>query len=205
MIYDWHPFKDSHWLMKNIIGNWQVAPIYTFQSGTWATVQSGVDSNLNGDTAGDRAFVNPSGNPNIGSGATALTNTAGQTVAYLATNPNAGYVVAPQGTLPTGGRNTVQLRPIDNVDMTFAKIISLGKEGRYSVRFDARFLNILNHPQYVGGFLNDIAPAGAAGSSQVNSQAIHNYLIPNTTTFLDPTQSNSSNPRGITLAVKVSF
>ena len=49
--------------MKNIVGNWQFAPIYTFQSPEYATVQSGDDSNLNGDCAGDRAIFNPAGVP----------------------------------------------------------------------------------------------------------------------------------------------
>ena len=81
VLYDFHPFKTGNWVMKNIIGNWEIAPVYTYQTGTLATVQSGVDSNLNGDSAGDRTIVNPSGNNNIGSGTTALTNSAGQTVA----------------------------------------------------------------------------------------------------------------------------
>ena len=29
--------------MKNIVGNWQFSPIYTFQSPEYATVQSGTD------------------------------------------------------------------------------------------------------------------------------------------------------------------
>src|SRR5581483_11407277 len=106
---DFMPFKHGNWLMKNIVGNWELAPVYTYQTGTLFDIQSGVDSNLNGDSAGDRAFFNPSGNPNIGSGTTALKNSAGATVAYLANNPNAGYIQAPRGTLPNSGRNTGQL------------------------------------------------------------------------------------------------
>ena len=39
-------------------------------------------------------------------------------------NPNAGYVTAPKGTLPTGGRNTERLNPIDDIDMTIAKNVT---------------------------------------------------------------------------------
>ena len=48
MIYDWRAsFKSGNWLMKNIVGNWEIAPVYTYQTGTWATVQSAVvDSNF---------------------------------------------------------------------------------------------------------------------------------------------------------------
>ena len=49
--------------MKNVVGNWEVAPIYTYQTGTWFTVQSGIDSNLNGDSGGDRAYLNAGGQP----------------------------------------------------------------------------------------------------------------------------------------------
>lgn len=82
--------------MKNILGNWNIDGTYTYQSPEFATVQSGVDSNLNGDAAGDRAIINPNGAANVGSGVTAY-NAAGQKVAansasivaYVANNPNA--------------------------------------------------------------------------------------------------------------------
>lgn len=48
------------------------------------------------DSAGDRVFVNPKGQPNVGSGTTALKNSAGQTVAYLVNNPNAASQPRPQ-------------------------------------------------------------------------------------------------------------
>ena len=102
VLYETPWFKSSkNWAMKNLVGNWEIAPIYTYQTGTWFTVQSGLDSNLNGDSAGDRAAVNAGGNPLIGTGTTALKNSAGATVAFLVNNPAAGYVTAPKGTLPT--------------------------------------------------------------------------------------------------------
>ena len=60
LTYDLPFFKNSNWFMKNIVGNWQFSPIYTFQSPEYATVQSNADSNLNGDSAPDRAIVNSS-------------------------------------------------------------------------------------------------------------------------------------------------
>src|ERR1039457_6223221 len=60
----------------------------------FATIQSGVDSNLNSDTAGDRAVINASGAANVGSGVTGY-NAQGRAVAagdlsivaYVANNP----------------------------------------------------------------------------------------------------------------------
>ena len=48
--------------MKNVVGNWTFAGTYTYQSPEFATVQSGVDSNLNNDAVGDRTIINPAGN-----------------------------------------------------------------------------------------------------------------------------------------------
>jgi hypothetical protein len=187
----------SNWALKNLVGNWEVAPIYTYQTGNWFTVQSGTDSNENGDSGGDRAYYNPGGNPNIGSGTTALKNSAGQTVAFLINNPAAGYVTTPKGALATAGRNTLRLHPTDNIDATIAKGINIAE--KYKLQFSGRFYNIFNHPQYVGGYLSDVAPIG------FTSTAVHNFVIPSTAGFDQPSQAFSSNPRGITLAAKFTF
>jgi len=200
VLYD-VPFlkHDSNWFKRNILGSWEIAPVYQYQIGTWVTVQSGVDSNMNGDSAGDRTIVNPSGNNKIGSGTTALTNSAGATVAYLATNPSAGYVVPPKGAIATGGRNTLRVNPIDDIDMTIAKYFGVGKEDRYKLRFEGRFFNIFNHPQYVAGNISDVASVGFTGT------AVHNALIPNQTLFGEWSQVFSSNPRNIQVSVKLTF
>ena len=42
VLYDTPWYKDSkNWLLKNVVGNWEIAPIYTYQTGNWFTVQSG--------------------------------------------------------------------------------------------------------------------------------------------------------------------
>ena len=198
VLYDAPWFKSSkNWLMKNVVGNWEFAPIYTYQTGNWFTVQSGLDSNLNGDSGGDRAFVNAGGNPLIGSGTTALKNSSGDTVAFLINNPAAGYVTTPKGALSTAGRNTERMNPTNNFDATFAKAVSF-KEN-YKFQFSARFFNLLNHPEYVGGNISDVAPIG------FTSTQVHNYTIPSTAVFHQASQVFSSNPRGITLSAKIIF
>jgi hypothetical protein len=201
-------FKSNpNWFMKNIVGNWDVAPIYTYQTGTLATAQSGTDSNLNGDTAGDRAILNPAGNPNIGSGTTPLMNSAGATVAYLATNPNAGYIVTPKGSLSTVGRNTLMLRPIDDIDLSLIKRFNITE--KMSIQFGIRAINLLNHPQYTGGYLNDVAPSNTAvaglGSSDPTSTNVHNVLVPGNSTFAQWSQAFSSNPRTVQISAKFTF
>ena len=192
-------FQDSgrNWLVKNIVGNWDIAPIYTYQTGTLATAETGQDSNLNGDTAGDRAIVNPSGNPSVGSDVTALTNSAGQTVAYLANDPTAGYIRTPKGALATAGRNTLMLRPINDIDLSLIKNFNITE--RAKVQFGFRATNLLNHPQYAGSPVNDVAPSGQTSAN------VHDALIPGQSTFQQWSQVFSSNPRSVQLSAKLTF
>lgn len=197
VFYEWQAFKNSNWLMKNVLSNWSIAPVYTYQTGTLYTVQSGTDSNQNGDSAGDRAIVNPNGNPNIGSGTSSLRNSAGQVVGYLASNPAAGYIATPIGALANGGRNTGAFNPMNNVDITVGKRYSFGE--RASVQFTARILNVLNHAQYTGGPISDVTPFSPTGSTQGNVFRAASSI------FADPTQAYSSNPRAMQLALKFIF
>ncbi len=196
-MYDLPYLKHSNWFMKNVVGNWEFAPVYTYQTGTLVDVQSGIDSNLNGDTAGDRTFVNPSGAANVGSGVTPLLNSSGDVVAYLGNNPNARYIEGGYGTLPNGGRNTAHMNPIDDIDMAIVKNINITESKK--VQFSARFYNIFNHPQYIGGYLSDVAPIG------FTTEAVHHFLEPESGIFLDPSQAFSSNPRQLQLALKFIF
>lgn len=76
-------------LVRALLSGFTFAGTYTAESGEKATALSGTDANLNGDAAPDRTIRNPNGVRGTGSGVTALTNTAGQIVGYVANNPNA--------------------------------------------------------------------------------------------------------------------
>ncbi len=198
-VYDMPFFKtNSNWMMKNIVGNWEMAPIFTYETGTLVTPQSTIDANLNGDSAGDRTALNPSGTVNVGSGTTALKNTAGLTVAYLAKNPNARYIQAPKGTIATAGRQTEHLRPIDNIDLALLKRFDVRGENM-KVEFGVRFFNLLNHAQYTGSRINDVASVGYTGADVLN------FLNPASTSFYRPDLVFSSNPRTIQLTAKFMF
>lgn len=197
-IYDMPFFQNQNWFMKNIVGNWELAPVVTYETGTLVTVLSGIDANLNGDSAGDRAYINPNGTANIGTGTTALKNSAGQVVAFLANNPNARYIQAQKGVYPNGGRNTAHLNPIDDLDMTLLKRLNVHGENM-KLEFGARFFNLLNHPQYTGGRINDVASIG------YTSPQVSNFLKPTDSTFLRPDLIFSSNPRTIQIFAKFRF
>ncbi len=207
MIYDVPYFRNRNWWLKNLAGNWEIVPVYTFQSGQHVTPQSAVDSNLNHDTAPDRVIINAAGNPNLGTTATPLTNSAGQTVAYLAANPAAMYVVAPEGTLANSGRSLLSLNPIDDIDLTLLKRFTITE--RFKLEFSLRAFNILNHPQYVGGYVNDVHPFGPTGGGYAQGTSLGNLarstIIPGSSIFEQWSQGFSSNPRLVTLALKLTF
>ena len=177
-MYDFRPFQNSNWMMKNIVGNWNISGTYTFQSPEYATVQSGVDSNQNGDAL-DRAIINPAGNMNVGSGVTGY-NAAGQVstgkdiVAYVAKNSGAGYVVAGLGALSNSPRNTFPLDHTNNFDFALMKRFNITERFRFSV--GAQAFNMFNHAQFVGSFINDSSPFGTNAVSR-------NFLIPSNAQF----------------------
>jgi hypothetical protein len=90
VVYDLPFFKNSNFFMKNLVGNWELAPTYTFQSPQVTTPQSVTDSNLNNDSATDRVFINPAGVKGTGTGVVPLVNTS---------------VACPTGTTTTGVAN----------------------------------------------------------------------------------------------------
>jgi hypothetical protein len=190
-------YKDaSSWAMKNIVGNWRWTGTYTYESPEYVTVQSGRDANLNGDSAGDRVVMNPAGDANRGSDVTALTNSAGQTVAYLANDPSARYIRAGLGVFPNAGRNTLATRPIDNFDMSFAKKFGI-REGQ-TLEFRGDFGNIFNHAQYTPGYVSSVRPNNNYTTSRT-------FLIPGNPDFAKWDQVFNSNSRSIQLVLRYVF
>ncbi|HZU27545.1 MAG TPA: carboxypeptidase regulatory-like domain-containing protein [Bryobacteraceae bacterium] len=202
VLYDVPFFQHSGWFMKNIVGNWEIAPVYTYQTGVLVTTQSATDSNLNGDTWDDRVIINPKGNSSQGSNVTALKNSNGDVVAYLATNPGARYIQAAKGTFPNGGRNLLHMNPIDDIDLTAAKKIDISE--RFKLEFAARAFNVLNHPQYAAGLLSDVQLVQYQPGTGPGTIA-RNTLIPSNPNFELWDQGFSSNPRTMMLSLKLIF
>jgi hypothetical protein len=185
----------SNWAQKELLGNWHVVATIMAESGELATVQSGNDANFDGDSAGDRAIVNPAGNANRGSDVTALRNTAGAVVGYLANDATARYIRTGNGARATGGRNTFQMPGIANCDF------SIGKKFRFtevrSVEVRADLSNALNHPQYVGGYTNSVRL-----TSQITNRT---FLLPSNTQFGNWNGNFPSNARTVQLALRFVF
>ena len=182
-------------VLRNVLGNWVLSGMYTAESPQFATVQSGLDSNRNLDGATDRVVVNPNGIDGTGSDVTALTNSGGHVVGYLADNPDARYIKAGAGVFPNGGRNTLPLRGINNFDLSVSKRFPIGDSK--AVEFRAAFYNALNHPQFTPGSLNSVRA--------VRSNITRNNLIPGHPLFNRPDQVYDSHAREIHLALRFTF
>jgi hypothetical protein len=209
VVYDVPWFShSSNGFAKNILGNFTISPIYTFESPQYADVTSGVDANLNGNSLGDRAIVNPAGTPGVGTDVVPATNGAGcpdptvtvcaqNTVAYVANNPNAYYVRAQPGAYANSGRNTLPLPHINNWDLAVIKNLAITE--RLKMQFMVQLYNMFNHPQFLPGPVNDVA--------QIQSVTVgdQNFLTPGSPSFNNPRLSFSSNPRTMQLGIKIMF
>ena len=219
-IYDIPFFRNRGSFMKNVAGNWELVPVFTYETGEWVDAQSGIDANINGDAAGDRAILNPSGVRGTGSAVTPLCRSSlpsgikcgendftGGTpgpgnfdsrpflVAYAANNPTAQYITAAAGALATSSRNTLSSPAINNWDFAVVKKISITERMRFEI--GAQFLNVLNHPEFTTGYVNQVTSLSQTGNTA--------YLQPRNPAFNKPSLAFSSNPRMGQLTAKFIF
>jgi hypothetical protein len=209
-IYEVPFFRDSSSkFVRAFLGGLNFAGTYTAESGEKATVLSGNDSNLNGDAAPDRTLRNTGGVVNTTSTVSPLIatctafnaagactqSTASRTVGYLANNPNAEYIQAGAGVISNSARNTLQLPGINNIDFSIFKNFRFGETRRIQLRAD--FFNLLNHPQYVPGSVNDVSP--------IRTTTVANLNTVGRSDFNHPDRIFSSNPRVIQMALRFDF
>jgi outer membrane receptor protein involved in Fe transport len=194
-------FRHRNWMLRNVVSNWNLAVTYMYESPEYATVQSGVDSNVNSDSQTDRAIVNLTGNPKIGSGVNPVDRngnivaaSSNAIVAYVAKNPNAGYITAGLGARANSGRNTLPFDPINNFDAAIRKKFSIGETKR--LEFGAQFFNVFNHSQYVPGYTNDVYLVKNTNRS---------FLIPSHADFGKYQKYFPSNSRFIQLVARFTF
>ena len=106
-----------------------------------------------------------------------------------------------------GGRSLLNLNPIDDIDLTVAKRFAVTE--RFHLELSLRAFNILNHPQYVGGYVNDVHPFGPGGGGYAQGSALgdlaRSAITPNDTNFQKWNQAFSSNPRIVSVALKLTF
>ena len=167
LVYDTQWYNHSpNWFMKNVVGNYQITPVYFYESGQWATIQSETDVNLNLDNAGDRVIFNPAGVSNRGSDVTPIVNQSLDTVGYYANDPTARYINGGIGALTTSGRSTFASPAINNLDLGVSKGFKFGE--RMEFRFGVLAINALNHPQYTTGFVSQADSVSDTSAGQRN-------------------------------------
>lgn len=161
------------------LGDFVFAPIFQAQSGQPFTPNAGIDSNLDLDSAGDRAIFNPNGAAGTGSAVRAV-NASGATVAvgssatvaYVALNPNAQFIQTGPGARSTAGRNSLRSRGYNRTDLTILKNFRFGEE-RYNLQFGAEIFNLFNQRiTTIGG-----VGATSAAFANVGSEFFNNYSI----------------------------
>ena len=178
----------------SILANMNLSGTFIYETGAFLPIASGLDTGL-GAFAGSGVFVNPNGSAGIGSGVSPLTNSSGQTVAYLANNPNAQFVSGGLGTFPNSP-SYLQMRPINDFDASWVKRFTI--HDRFNIEFRADAFNVLNHPQYIPGSPDTIG-------MPIRSTSSFNFMLPTSPIFADPTGAFSSNPRMLQLALRLMF
>jgi hypothetical protein len=223
-LYDTPKVNSNSRLVRGTVNGWEWTGSYIYQTGQPVTIQSGVDSNGNGDAATDRAILNPSGAEGVGSlvnrvcrssgGATTITantNTAcaaASTVGYVADgvgglaagiNPNAKYVQAGVGALTNIGRNTFT-SPHTNI-WNMALIRNVKATERFGLQFRVEAYDIFNHPQYA---LNQVDVFSHTTNALNQGYANLNASV-KSATFLNSRALFTSTTRTIAFGVKLSY
>jgi hypothetical protein len=199
-IYDIPMFHLDNGLLKGVLGGWQYTGNYLAQSGQPITILGGTDANANGDSAGDRAVLNPAGTEGIGSGisnvvcvgaggATSVVPTANCTAAniagYVANNPNAKYVAAGLGALSTVGRNTFRAPGVNIFNMGVIKSFKFTE--RLDTQFHVNVQNVFNHRNFSLA-QPTVLQTGVNIIGTVNNGLSTTYSNVTSPLFLDPKQ-----------------
>jgi len=184
--------KNSPNWFRDVIANVVVGGTFTYESPAAALLQSGFNQ-LGGFTPAG-VITNPNGTTGVGSGVTPLTNSAGQTVAYLANNPNAQFINTAPGLFAPGGRVPFNLNPINNFNTFLYKRFAI--RDRFSFEIHGEAYNVLNHPQYTGA---------SPFTIDSTSLAMRNLLIPGSQGFGDATQVFDSNARMLQVGLRLLF
>jgi hypothetical protein len=180
-------------LRPALLGNWNVSFTYVASSGTPFTPLSLANSTGNGDSTVQRVIFNASGTSDTGTTVSPVKNSSGQTVAYVAANPNARYVQAQTGSFPTAGRNSLRAPGLNNTDFQLAKSFLFGEQRRVQVA--AQFFNLFNHPQFTLPNLLAVDPGEGQSYAYVGSPNFNNIQA----------AGGTGGARNIQLFVKVFF
>jgi Carboxypeptidase regulatory-like domain/TonB dependent receptor-like, beta-barrel len=166
MVYQFPRFTGSNVLAKGFLNGWVVSPSFLAETGQPVTPLSFVDANGNGDSAGDRAILNPAGTGlsnsdvnivcrNPATGATSIVTSCesdANIVGYVAQQAGAHYIAAYPGTKATTGRGILRSAGINNWNLAISKQTHIS-ESKY-FEFRMTMINAFNHGQPTLGWGN---------------------------------------------------
>jgi hypothetical protein len=139
--------RDAHGVLNQVIGNWQMAGVFSAATGNYYTATDIVDVS-GGDCGGTVGYYcsRPAlvGNPNA---SPCVPGTLFNTCAFADNSTNPGII--PLGTFGTAGRNIIKGPGYKTWDTSFVKQFPLSEQKRFEFR--AEFFNILNHVNYLFG------------------------------------------------------
>jgi outer membrane receptor protein involved in Fe transport len=210
--------KSGNMALRTLLGGYNLGVVYLAQTGQPITIQSGqagIDSNGNGDTAGDRGMLNPFGTAQRGSdvipvcanpgGTTSLAGDTltnggscpGATIGYMAADPTAKYVIAGPDVKATLGRNSFRSPGFGVMSLSVGKTVKITESA--SVQFKADFYNVLNHQNFTISNGNVFSTAGVTAAT--SNPGYVSIIDPN---FLNPKIFSGGN-RQTTLTAKFVF
>jgi outer membrane receptor protein involved in Fe transport len=140
----------AHPVLRHVLGGWQVAGFWEYQSGQPFTIRTGVDSGGNGDARPHRPNLNPGGTM-------AADADTGDFRTFRVPLDGTGIVVAPLtasgvplvNSMPGGGnlgRNTFRGPSFTNWNFNVSKNINITERWRIQLRSD--WVNFLNHRNF---------------------------------------------------------
>jgi|SRR5690242_4549917 len=164
-LYELPNIGTENGFLRAVAHGWQWGGSYLAQTGQPVTPLSGVDSNFNGDAAGDRTIINPAGSGLTGSavnficndgagGATRIvsdSSTCGSgndanIVGYVAIDPTARFIQAGPGAKANAGRDTVTTPGLNVWNMSLYKTTKLTE--RFSLQLRWETYNTFNHRNF---------------------------------------------------------
>jgi hypothetical protein len=199
LAWQWDLPSPSGGPLEALLGGWSWNGTFLFESGQALTVISRVDTNGDFDTAGDRAWENPGGSGNVGTGVNfvcwngsvaSIAPTAGGcggnggVVGYVAQNPAAQFVngalgaITGVGLVPTARGNFFGPGNIATVNTSLYKTIRLKGDAR--LRLGVQVLNLTNSPSFA-------LASGSAQSSTTAATTNPGFVQPSSPQFLDQT------------------
>ena len=164
-LYEIPNVQTDHAFVKALAHGWEWGGTYLAESGQPVTPLSGVDSNANGDSAGDRTIINPAGvgltgstvnfvcNAGAGGATSIVTDPAtcgsgddSNIVGYVAVDPTARFIQAGVGAKANAGRDTVSTPGLNIWNMSLLKNTKLSE--RFSLQFRAETYDTFNHRNF---------------------------------------------------------